>query len=223
MFQKTHSLNWPIEDDKSQSVNSIVMKTLTMGQHREISKKHKGKETDLLRACISKSTGLSLTEIKRLITPDFNSIQDKVLELMNSTAQPLIEERIEREVEALNETLQSLVSSEAPEHEIDNIKKQIDETVFKSESPELLITFVGDDGQDKTGYKLRPPTVATTDLMEAHEGDWDRTLFISTSCTGFSRDELERMSLPDWNQLQERLIDFLQKPADFFRRETSKS
>jgi hypothetical protein len=91
------------------------------------------------------------------------------------------------------------------------------------DEPVLLVPFQGDDGQDKTTYKLRPPSVATTDLMDSHDDEWDRTLFISTSCSGFSREELERMSLPDWNQLQERLIDFLQKSADFFRQKTLKS
>lgn len=189
MFQpKKHDLNWPIDDDKSQPVKTVVMKPLTMGQHREISKAHKGKETDLLRACISTSTGLTLAELKRLITPDYNSIQDKVLDLMQSTAIQLME------------------PGEA----------NLDE-------PVLLVPFQGDDGQDKTTYKLRPPSVATTDLMDSHDDEWDRTLFISTSCSGFSREELERMSLPDWNQLQERLIDFLQKSADFFRQKTLKS
>lgn len=174
MFQaKTHDLNWPIDDDKSQAVNTVVIKPLTMGQHRELSKAHKGKDTVLLRACISASTGLSLVELKRLITPDYNSIQDAVLGLMQSTA------------------IELMASDEANLHE-----------------PVLLVPFQGDDGQDKTTYKLRPPSVGTTDLMDAHDDEWDRTLFISTSCSGFSRDELARMSLPDWNQLQERLIDF---------------
>lgn len=187
MFQKTHDLNWPIDDDKSQQLKTVVVKTLTMGQHRELSKKHKGDDNAILRGCICASTGLTLDELKRLVTPDYNSIQSKVLELMQSTAGTL-----------------------KPEG-------------FDPDEPALLITFQGDDGKDKTAYKLRPPTVATTDLMDTHDDEWERTLFISASCSGFSNQELERMSLPDWNQLQERLIDFLQKSADYFRQGTLKS
>ncbi|WP_421854470.1 hypothetical protein [Marinomonas sp.] len=61
-----------------------------------------------------------------------------------------------------------------------------------------------------------------TDLMDTHEDEWERTIFISSSCSGFTKDELARLSLPDWNQLQERLIDFLERPADYFRPKTSK-
>lgn len=86
-----------------------------------------------------------------------------------------------------------------------------------SDNPSLLIPICGDDGQDKTVYQLQVPTVGTTDKMEAHEDTWTRSLFLSVACTGFSPSEIGRMSLPDWNYLQERLKDFLEKPADYFR------
>lgn len=187
MFEpKKHPLVWPIENE---SLESVTIHTLTMGQHRELSEKNKANKTDtkLLRACISESTGLSEIMLKKLVTPDYTSIQNHVLELMNAKASTLMEEE------------------------------------FDPEAPALLIPILGDDRQDKTHYKLRPPTVATTDLMDTHEDEWERTIFISSSCSGFTKDELERLSLPDWNQLQERLIDFLEQPADYFRPKTSKS
>lgn len=185
MFQQEHQLNWPIEDDKSQPVITVIIKTLTMGQHREFSQQHKDDDTALLRACIGASSGFTVAELKRLTTPDYTSIENQVLELMHFKASQL------------------MTHGE-----------------FYLYEPALLMAFTGDDGLEKTAYKLRPPTVATTDLMDTHKDEWDRTIFISSSCTGFSPDELSRMSLPDWNQLQERLIDFLQKPADFFRQKT---
>ncbi|MCG7551580.1 phage tail assembly protein [Pseudoalteromonas sp. Of7M-16] len=182
--EKTHDLVWPIDDDGS---NHKVVKvvTLTMGQHRELNDEYKGDDTGLLRACISKSTGLGENELKKLITPDYNSIKNLVLDLMQSPADKFID--------------------------------------GKKDETTLLVPLHGDDGREVKGYKLRPPTVATTDLMDSHSDEWDRTLFISASCTGFSHTELERMSLPDWNHLQERLIDFLKKPADYFRQEMLKS
>mgnify|MGYP000099790994 CR=1 FL=1 len=188
MFKQEHQLNWPIEDDKSQPVKTVVINTLTMGQHREFSQQHNDEDSKLLRVCISASSGLTVAELKRLTTPDYTSIENQVLELMHFKASQLM-----------------------------------DSGEFDIDEPTLLVPFTGDDGLEKTAYKLRPPTVATTDLMDTHKDEWDRTLFISSSCTGFSPDELARMSLPDWNQLQERLIDFLQKSADFFRQKTLKS
>lgn len=184
MFEsKTHLLAWPIKDDKGQELTKVTINLLTMGQHRELSKK----DTDQLRGFISASTGLSTKELKSLVRPDYNSIRELVLELMNASAATLID------------------------------------GFDSSADPVLLNPFQGDDGQDKTSYVLRPPTVATTDLMETHKDEWERTLFISASCSGFSHTELERLSLPDWNLLQERLIDFLEESADFFRQKTLKS
>lgn len=184
MFQaKTHHLVWPIEGEKSQSIESVSIKTLTMGQHRALNKDSNNDDLTLLRSCISSATGLTVKELKELVTPDYNSIQNQVLELMSTTTSALLD------------------------------------GAFNKNPMALLIPIQGDDGQEKATYKLRPPTVATTDLMDTHEDEWQRTLFISSSCTGFSQAELERMCLPDWNQLQERLIDFLEKSADFFRQE----
>lgn len=187
MYQKEHVLNWPIEDDKSESLEKVVVKVMTMGRNRELMKKHKGDDSALTRACICESTGLTVEEVKRLVTPDFNSVQNLVFELLG------------------------------------NKTGEINSEGFDPDSPDLLVPIQSDDGSEKTGYKLRPPTVATTDLMDQHEDEWERTLFVSSSCTGFSQSELERMSLPDWNQLQERLIDFLQRSADYFRQKTLKS
>ncbi|RBO82642.1 phage tail assembly protein [Marinomonas aquiplantarum] len=185
MFQpQKHTLVWPTKSDKGEPIAHVHYQPLTMGQHRTLSEQHKNNDTQLLRACISASTGLSETEIKSLVTPDYTSIQNQVLELMNATASQLIEGE------------------------------------FDSAAPTLLIPIQSDSGQQKTQYTLKPPTVATTDLMDTHANEWERTIFISSSCTGFSQSELERLSLSDWNQLQERLIDFLQQPAAYFHPKT---
>jgi len=34
--------------------------------------------------------------------------------------------------------------------------------------------------------------------------------------------DLDGLTVPDWTELQERIDDFLNKPADFFRSATSK-
>lgn len=211
-FEHTpHILYWPIEDDKGQALEQIQIKTITMAIHRKLTQQYKGKDLPLLHACMSASTGLSTSELERLVTPDYNSVQESVLALMQKTASSLLTEAAKAgqvfgdETDEINET----------EHK----KSEFD---FNVNQPQLLVPIQGDDGELKQTYRLRPPTVRTTILMDTHQDEWDRTLFISASCSGLSREELGRLSLPDWNQLQERLIDFLQQPADFFRRETSK-
>lgn len=185
MFNKKHTLNWPITDDKGQEVKDVVVSVLTMGQHRKFTKESNDDQEKLLRACVCASTGLSESELKRLTVPDYTSLENHVTNLMTASAKTLL-----------------------------------NDANFDVDSPVLLVPFSGDDGLEKTTYKLKPPTVATTDLMDTHKDDFDKTIFISSSCTGFSQQELSLMSLPDWTQLQERLIDFLQKPADFFRQKT---
>ncbi|WP_298770410.1 phage tail assembly protein [uncultured Shewanella sp.] len=197
-----HTLYWPIEDDKGQSLEQIQIKTITMATHRKLTQQYKGKDLPLLHACMSASTGLTNTELERLVTPDYNSLQTSVLALMQKTASSLV------------------VELQSEGNEIDAAEPKKSE--FDVNQPQLLVAIQGDDGELKQTYRLRPPTVRTTILMETHKDEWDRTLFISASCTGLSREELGRLSLPDWNQLQECLIDFLQQPADFFRRETLK-
>ncbi|WP_299005018.1 phage tail assembly protein [uncultured Shewanella sp.] len=202
-----HILHWPIEDDKGQSLEQVQIKTITMATHRKLTQQYKDQDLALLHACMSGSTGLTKTELERLVTPDYNSLQASVLALMQKTAFSL------------------LLDQQSDDNELDLSELDLNKCAKCDVDPnqlQLLVPIRGDDGEIKQTYHLRPPTVRTTILMETHKDEWERTLFISASCSGFSREELGRLSLPDWNQLQERLIDFLQQPADFFRRETSK-
>lgn len=69
---------------------------------------------------------------------------------------------------------------------------------------------------------LQVPTLFATKAMRKFKTDNERTDFISTHCTGIAPVELLSLSLPDWTQLQGRLHDFLNKPADYFPLATSK-
>jgi len=50
----------------------------------------------------------------------------------------------------------------------------------------------------------------------------ERAEFITAHCTGLMIPDLAGLTVPDWTELQERIDDFLNKPADFFRSATSK-
>ncbi|OEC32888.1 Phage tail assembly chaperone protein, E, or 41 or 14 [Pseudomonas cuatrocienegasensis] len=69
---------------------------------------------------------------------------------------------------------------------------------------------------------LEVPTMKATKVMVKMKTDHDRTDFISAHCTGIAPQEITRLSIPDWTQLQVRLSDFLNKPAAFFQSATSK-
>lgn len=185
----THTLRWPIDDDKSNSLTLITFKLLSISQHKALVKQHEGQDKALERAVICESTGLTLAEVGKLVTADFNTIKHQVFTLTGSNAE-----------------------------DIAKLSKAT-ENASKDMHP-LLVSIKGDDGQDITQYRLKPPTVATTDVMESYQDEWEKTLFISTSCTGLGKHQIESLSLPDFNQLQERLIDFLHKSADYFPLET---
>ncbi|MCE0871063.1 phage tail assembly protein [Pseudomonas alloputida] len=85
----------------------------------------------------------------------------------------------------------------------------------------LLVPFQG-VGRMIERMTLEVPAMKATKVMRKLKTAEERADFISSACTGLSTPELMRMSVPDWNQLQERVGDFLNKPADYFRSVTSK-
>lgn len=237
MYQpEVHEFAWPVKLASDEELKSVEIGLFTLGDQRELtnkflenksaksSKSSKDKaEIALMRACIAKSTGLAVSDLKRLVTPDYTSLQNKVHEFMSQTASYFAQQSAERELIDLYEQLDKLVEAGADQSEVDLINKQIEALEdasgdFDVDAPALLIPIECDDGSTKSSYKLKPPTVAMTDMMDEYDDEWKRTIFISQSCTGFTESELLRLSVPDWNQLQKRLIDFLGEAADYFRR-----
>lgn len=69
---------------------------------------------------------------------------------------------------------------------------------------------------------IQVPAMKATKIMRKLKTGTQRADFISSHCTGLSPDDITRLSVPDWNQLQVRLDDFLNKPAAYFQSATSK-
>lgn len=84
----------------------------------------------------------------------------------------------------------------------------------------LLIPIKG-IGRTIETLQLDAPALKVTKAMRKLKTADDRADFCSAACTGLSVPELNRMSVPDWTQLQGRLNDFLNKPASFFQKTTS--
>jgi hypothetical protein len=77
-------------------------------------------------------------------------------------------------------------------------------------------------GRSTTSLTLEMPVLRATKAMKKLKTAKERAEFITAHCTGLMLPDLDLLTVPDWTQLQVRIDDFLNKPADFFRSATSK-
>ncbi|MDO7898905.1 phage tail assembly protein [Pseudomonas citrulli] len=77
-------------------------------------------------------------------------------------------------------------------------------------------------GRNVTSLTLEMPVLRATKAMKKLKTAKERAEFITAHCTGLMLPDLNQLTVPDWTQLQVRIDDFLNKPADFFRSATSK-
>ncbi|WP_434656081.1 phage tail assembly protein [Pseudomonas sp. R3-56] len=77
-------------------------------------------------------------------------------------------------------------------------------------------------GRSLTSLTLEMPVLRATKAMKKLKTAKERAEFITAHCTGLMLPDLASLSVPDWTQLQVRIDDFLNKPADFFRSATSR-
>ncbi|MBU6956362.1 phage tail assembly protein [Pseudomonas sp. CVAP len=77
-------------------------------------------------------------------------------------------------------------------------------------------------GRSMTSLTLEMPVLRATKAMKKLKTAKERAEFITAHCTGLMLPDLASLTVPDWTQLQVRIDDFLNKPADFFRNATSK-
>ncbi|MSU96335.1 phage tail assembly protein [Pseudomonas mandelii] len=77
-------------------------------------------------------------------------------------------------------------------------------------------------GRSLTSLTLEMPVLRATKAMKKLKTAKERAEFITSHCTGLMLPDLDLLTVPDWTQLQVRIDDFLNKPADFFRSATSK-
>lgn len=89
-------------------------------------------------------------------------------------------------------------------------------TVGNDMNPRLLQPLENCDS-----YALKYPTGRLTKAMNAQKTDDERTFTITAGCTDFKHDQIYQLTTPDWTYLQNRLTDFLSRPADYFRQPTS--
>jgi hypothetical protein len=90
------------------------------------------------------------------------------------------------------------------------------------DEPVQLLLPLEAAGRTFNALPLEMPALRATKVMKKLATNKERAEFITAHCTGLMIPDLAGLTVPDWTELQERIDDFLNKPADFFRRATSK-
>ncbi|MGL4265025.1 MAG: phage tail assembly protein [Afipia sp.] len=91
------------------------------------------------------------------------------------------------------------------------------ESVPKDPDDAPLLVPIKGVGRMIERLQLQVPSLKVSKVMRKLKTDAERADFCSANCTGLSVPEIQSMAVPDWTQLQARLNDFLNKPADFFQ------
>ncbi|MEC8917775.1 MAG: phage tail assembly protein [Pseudomonadota bacterium] len=72
----------------------------------------------------------------------------------------------------------------------------------------------------RESLSLEVPTLAASRKMRQIKDKDQAAAFITAHCTGLQLPDLDLLSVPDWNQLQGRINDFLNEPAASFPKAT---
>ncbi|HCH5255475.1 TPA: phage tail assembly protein [Vibrio parahaemolyticus] len=86
-----------------------------------------------------------------------------------------------------------------------------------SEKIQLALPIVADDGRTITEIELKVPSVKTRKIYKAQPTDKQKQAFITHACSGLSEAEVGKLFMPDWNQLQVNIDNFLNQQAGFFQ------
>lgn len=81
----------------------------------------------------------------------------------------------------------------------------------------LLVPIKRFGGKTADSVHIQVPSLKVSKAMRKLKTDAERADFCTASCTGLSVPEAQSLSIPDWNQLQDRLHAFLNKPAAYFQ------
>ncbi|NGZ17570.1 phage tail assembly protein [Vibrio aestuarianus] len=86
-----------------------------------------------------------------------------------------------------------------------------------NEKIQLALPVLGDDGRTITEIDLKVPSVKTRKIYKAQPTDKQKQAFITHACSGLSEAEVGKLFMPDWNQLQGNIDNFLNQQAGFFQ------
>jgi hypothetical protein len=190
-----HELLSPITGDDGSEIEQIQLKPLFYAAQKEALARAGDDEDDQFFELARLATGLSVKELDQLKRPDYVSIAQYVHEMSTRPASYFLAQVVEDE--------SSIKSADDP----DQVQ---------------LLQPLNAAGHSMTLLTLEMPVLRATKAMKKLKTAKERAEFITAHCTGLMLPDLDLLTVPDWTQLQVRIDDFLNKPADFFRSATSK-
>ncbi|OLF55407.1 phage tail assembly protein [Pseudomonas chlororaphis] len=194
-----HALLCPITADDESRIAQIQLRPLFYAAQKEALARAGDDEDDQFFELAKLATGLSANELDQLKRPDYVSIAQYVHDMSTRPAAYFLQ------------------PGAAPETAHDTP----DDAQAGPDQVNLLLPL-DVAGQRLTSLTLEMPALRATKVMQKLKTAKERAEFITAHCTGLMLPDLALLSVPDWTQLQERIDDFLNKPADFFRSATSK-
>ncbi|MGE8178909.1 phage tail assembly protein [Pseudomonas fluorescens] len=188
-----HVLLSPITGDDQSQIEQIQLKPLYYAAQKEALARAGEDEDDQFFELAKLATGLSVKELDQLKRPDYVSIAQYVHEMSTRPASYFLQQATEADAGS------------------DDDPDQVQ-----------LLQPLNVAGRSMTSLTLEMPVLRATKAMKKLKTAKERAEFITAHCTGLMLPDLASLTVPDWTQLQVRIDDFLNKPADFFRNATSK-
>ncbi|TVT82380.1 phage tail assembly protein [Pseudomonas sp. H3(2019)] len=192
-MQPKHVLLSPITGDDQSQIEQIQLKPLYYAAQKEALARAGEDEDDQFFELAKLATGLSVKELDQLKRPDYVSIAQYVHEMSTRPASYFLQQATE--------------ADSASDDDPDQVQ---------------LLQPLNVAGRSMTSLTLEMPVLRATKAMKKLKTAKERAEFITAHCTGLMLPDLASLTVPDWTQLQVRIDDFLNKPADFFRNATSK-
>jgi hypothetical protein len=196
-----HVLLCPITADDESQIAQIQLKPLFYAAQKEALARAGDDEDDQFFELAKLATGLSANELDQLKRPDYVSIAQYVHDMSTRPAVYFLQQGAEFE------TASDIPGDASAQGDLDQVN---------------LLLPLEVAGQRLTSLTLEMPALRATKVMKKLKTTKERAEFITAHCTGLMLPDLALLSVPDWTQLQERIDDFLNKPAAFFRSATSK-
>ncbi|MFJ7285795.1 phage tail assembly protein [Pseudomonas sp. NPDC099000] len=187
-----HILLSPITADDQSTLEQIQLKPLFYAAQKEALARAGDDEDDQFFELAKLATSLSVKELDQLKRPDYVSIAQYVHEMSTLPTSYFLQ----------------------PDTEADSASDDPDQV--------QLLQPLNAAGRSLTWLTLEMPVLRATKAMKKLKTAKERAEFITAHCTGLMIPDLDLLTVPDWTQLQVRIDDFLNKPADFFRSATSK-
>lgn len=197
-----HVLLCPVTGEDELLISQIKLRPLFYGEQTAALAKAGSDEDDQFFELAKLATGLPGKVLDQLKRPDYVSIAQYVHEMSTLPASHFLE-KAAAEAELEGDSRAELADSESPDL-----------------VPLLLPLTAGGVGVDSLALQM--PALLATKAMKKLKTPKERAEFITAHCTGLMIPDLALLTVPDWTQLQERIDDFLNKPAAFFQNATSK-